>query len=150
MTLETIPTEITGGSRFVLSRRDFVPAYLKAHEEGRLKEKVEEALSHLGPSCLVCPRLCKGVDRLADQFGVWPRRTSRPRCQRFSPLRRGGRAPRLERLRERSSSPGATSAACSARTTKPARTERAGSSMPRPWPGSCSGFRRSAVTTSTS
>ena len=70
MTLETIPTEITGGSRFVLSRRDFVPAYLKAHEEGRLKEKVEEALSHLGPSCLVCPRLCKGVDRLADQFGV--------------------------------------------------------------------------------
>ncbi len=31
---------------------------------------MEEALSHLGPSCRVCPRLCKGVDRLANAFGV--------------------------------------------------------------------------------
>src|SRR5439155_8191881 len=51
-------------------RRDFTPAYLKTYEEGRLSDKVEEALSHLGPSCRACPRLCKGVDRLVNQFGV--------------------------------------------------------------------------------
>jgi putative pyruvate formate lyase activating enzyme len=51
-------------------RRDYFPSYFKLHEEGHLKEKVDEALSHLGPSCTVCPRLCKGVDRWANQFGV--------------------------------------------------------------------------------
>jgi putative pyruvate formate lyase activating enzyme len=66
----SIPTAIHGAGRFLLRRRGFVPAYLKTHEEGRLKDKVEEALSHLGPSCRVCPRLCKGVDRRANQFGV--------------------------------------------------------------------------------
>src|SRR5262245_10942217 len=65
-----IPAEVQGGGRFLLPRRDFTPAYLRAHEEGRLKDKVEEALAHLGPSCRACPRLCKGVDRRADQFGV--------------------------------------------------------------------------------
>jgi|SRR5262245_16043007 len=66
----SIPREVHGDGRFRLRRRDFTPAYLKTYEEGRLKSKVEEALSHLGPSCTVCPRLCKGVDRLANQFGV--------------------------------------------------------------------------------
>jgi putative pyruvate formate lyase activating enzyme len=65
-----IPPEIHGDGRFLLRRRDFTPAYLQTHESGRLKDKVDEALSHLGPSCRVCPRLCKGVDRLTDQFGV--------------------------------------------------------------------------------
>ncbi|MCS6964830.1 MAG: radical SAM protein [Thermoflexus sp.] len=65
-----IPREVQGDGRFVIPRRDFIPAYLTTYEEGRLKEKVEEALSHLGPSCCVCPRLCKGVDRLANEFGV--------------------------------------------------------------------------------
>ncbi len=65
-----IPPEVHGNGRFVIPRREFIPAYLKTYEEGRLKEKVEEALSHLGPSCRVCPRLCKGVDRLANAFGV--------------------------------------------------------------------------------
>jgi putative pyruvate formate lyase activating enzyme len=65
-----VPPEVHGNGRFRLRRRDFVPAYLKTYEEGRLREKVEEALSHLGPSCTACPRLCKGVDRLADQYGV--------------------------------------------------------------------------------
>jgi len=65
-----IPPALHGNGRFLLRRRDFVPAYLKTHEAGRLKDKVEEALSHLGPSCTVCPRLCKGVDRRANQFGV--------------------------------------------------------------------------------
>jgi putative pyruvate formate lyase activating enzyme len=66
----SIPPEVHGDGRFLLRRRNFVPAYLKTYEEGRLEEKVEEALSHLGPSCRVCPRLCKGVDRLSNQFGV--------------------------------------------------------------------------------
>src|SRR5262245_14578115 len=70
MDARIIPPEIHGGGKFLLRRRDFTPAYLRAHEEGRLPDKVAEALSHLGPSCRACPRLCKGVDRLADQFGV--------------------------------------------------------------------------------
>ncbi len=65
-----IPSEVHGDGRFVVRRRNFVPAYLKTFEAGRLQDKIEEALSHLGPSCRVCPRLCKGVDRLANQFGV--------------------------------------------------------------------------------
>src|SRR6516162_5571967 len=66
----SIPPEVHGGGRFLLRRRNFTPAYLKAHDEGRLQEKVAEALGHLGPSCRACPRLCKGVDRRANQFGV--------------------------------------------------------------------------------
>jgi putative pyruvate formate lyase activating enzyme len=70
MVRRTVPVEVHGKERFVLQRRDFTPAYLKTHAEGRLRDKVEEALEHLGPSCQVCPRLCKGVDRRADQYGV--------------------------------------------------------------------------------
>lgn len=66
----SIPSEVHGEGRFLRRRRDFTPAYLKTHEEGRLRDKVDAALSHLGPSCRACPRLCKGVDRLANQFGV--------------------------------------------------------------------------------
>jgi putative pyruvate formate lyase activating enzyme len=65
-----IPREVTGSGRFLLRRRDFTPAYLKTYEEGLLQEKVEAALAHLGPSCRACPRLCKGMDRRANQFGV--------------------------------------------------------------------------------
>jgi putative pyruvate formate lyase activating enzyme len=67
---DCMPVEVHGGGRFILDRRRFVPAYLRAHEEGRLRDKVEQALEHLGPSCRVCPRLCKGVDRRANQVGV--------------------------------------------------------------------------------
>jgi putative pyruvate formate lyase activating enzyme len=66
----SVPKEVLGDGRFLLRRRDFVPAYLKTHESGRLRDKVEEALAHLGPSCSACPRMCKGVDRRANQFGV--------------------------------------------------------------------------------
>jgi putative pyruvate formate lyase activating enzyme len=66
----TIPAEIHDRGRFLMRRRDFLPAYLKTYEEGRLEDKVAQALGHLGPSCRVCPRLCKGVDRLANQLGV--------------------------------------------------------------------------------
>ncbi len=54
--------------RFLRSRRDFVPAYLKTHESGKLREKVEAARTLLRP-CKVCPRDC-GVDRLGDKTGV--------------------------------------------------------------------------------
>jgi putative pyruvate formate lyase activating enzyme len=52
----------------VLSRRDFVPAYLKTHERGLLAEKVMAAQALL-ESCKVCPRDCE-VDRLKNQTGV--------------------------------------------------------------------------------
>jgi hypothetical protein len=65
-----VPLQVHGGGRFLLRRRDFIPAYLRAHEAGLLHGKVEQALSHLGPSCRACPRLCKGVDRRANHFGV--------------------------------------------------------------------------------
>ena len=40
------------------------PSYLKLHRSGELHERARQALELLrGPSCTVCPRLCK-VDRL--------------------------------------------------------------------------------------
>jgi putative pyruvate formate lyase activating enzyme len=66
----TVPPEVHGSQRFLLRRRDFTPAYLTTHAAGRLPDKVEEALAHLGPSCRACPRLCQGVDRRANQVGV--------------------------------------------------------------------------------
>jgi putative pyruvate formate lyase activating enzyme len=65
-----IPFEVDGGGRFLLSRKGFVPAYIRAYEAGALKEKVEEALALLSPQCRVCPRYCKGIDRGADKTGV--------------------------------------------------------------------------------
>jgi putative pyruvate formate lyase activating enzyme len=70
MARRTIPEAVHGGGRFLLRRRDYTPAYLRTYEEGRLQEKVDEALAHLGPSCQACPRRCQGVDRRADQYGV--------------------------------------------------------------------------------
>ena len=57
-----------GEGRFVLSRRDFVPAYLKTHERGLLAEKVATAQALLR-SCKVCPRDCE-VNRWENQAGV--------------------------------------------------------------------------------
>jgi putative pyruvate formate lyase activating enzyme len=70
MSLWNVPHEVLGDRRFLLRRRDFTPVYLRTYNEGRLAEKIDEALAHLGPSCRACPRLCKGVDRLANQIGV--------------------------------------------------------------------------------
>src|SRR5262245_3649588 len=70
MARRELPSFLHGNGRFLVRRRDFRPAYLHAHAHGRLRDKVDEALSHLGPSCRVCPRLCQGVDRRANQFGV--------------------------------------------------------------------------------
>lgn len=60
-----IPAELHGNGQFVLPRKDFVPAYLKTFEEGRLKEKAEEAIELLRV-CQMCPRNCR-INRLEDK-----------------------------------------------------------------------------------
>jgi len=64
----SVPLELAGGGRFVIPHDEFVPAYVKTYEEGRLREKAEEALELLR-SCHVCPRDCK-VNRLENKTGV--------------------------------------------------------------------------------
>lgn len=63
-----VPREIHGDGRFVVPRKQFQPAYLKTHQEGKLKEKVEQALTRLA-DCTVCPRDCH-ADRLSNKIGV--------------------------------------------------------------------------------
>jgi putative pyruvate formate lyase activating enzyme len=62
------PFELNGGGRFVFSRKDFVPAYVKAFEQGILKERAEQAVESLR-SCRVCPRDCE-IDRFSNKIGV--------------------------------------------------------------------------------
>src|SRR3989475_12582544 len=62
---EGAPEELHGGGRFVLSRKDFVPAYVWAFEEGLLQERASQAVESLR-SCRVCPRNCQ-VDRLNNK-----------------------------------------------------------------------------------
>jgi putative pyruvate formate lyase activating enzyme len=64
----TAPVELNGGGRFVLSREDFMPAYLRAFEEGLLQQRAEEAIDSLR-SCRVCPRDCE-IDRFNNKIGV--------------------------------------------------------------------------------
>jgi putative pyruvate formate lyase activating enzyme len=64
----SIPLELAGEGRYVIPRNEFVPAYLKTYEEGRLREKVAEALELLR-SCHVCPRDCE-VNRLENKTGI--------------------------------------------------------------------------------
>ena len=52
----------------MIPRNDFVPAYAKTYEEGRLREKADEALELLR-SCQVCPRQCE-VNRIENKTGV--------------------------------------------------------------------------------
>ncbi|HWO41839.1 MAG TPA: radical SAM protein [Candidatus Eisenbacteria bacterium] len=56
-----MPREVDGGGRFLSRRREFTPAYLRSHEEGTLKPKIDEALECLR-ACTLCPRSCE-VDR---------------------------------------------------------------------------------------
>jgi putative pyruvate formate lyase activating enzyme len=62
------PIELSGNGRFLLARQDFVPAYLRAFEEGVLQERADEAIEALR-SCRVCPRDCE-IDRLNNKIGV--------------------------------------------------------------------------------
>ena len=65
---EAAPSELHGGGRFVLSRQDFVPAYVRAFEEGLLQERAEPAVESLRSRC-VCPRDCQ-IDRFNNKIGV--------------------------------------------------------------------------------
>jgi putative pyruvate formate lyase activating enzyme len=68
-TLRTvIPAELHGTGRFVLPRKDFVPAYMRAFEEGILRERASQAVEALR-SCRVCPRDCE-IDRFSNKIGV--------------------------------------------------------------------------------
>ena len=68
LSTRAVPVEVHGDGRFIVSARNFVPAYLKTYEDGRLKEKVDEALEALR-DCTLCPRTCH-VNRLEDKFAV--------------------------------------------------------------------------------
>jgi putative pyruvate formate lyase activating enzyme len=62
------PLELTGDGRFLLSREEFEPAYLRALEEGILQQRAEEAIESLR-LCKVCPRDCE-IDRYNNKIGV--------------------------------------------------------------------------------
>ena len=62
------PVELNGGGRFVLSRENFVPAYVKAFRDGTLQERAKQAVESLR-SCKVCPRDCE-IDRYNNKIGV--------------------------------------------------------------------------------
>lgn len=64
----TIPREVSGDGKFVSKRRDFVPAWVKTHREGKLQEKIDRALGELA-DCTLCPRNCN-IDRLSNRIGV--------------------------------------------------------------------------------
>src|SRR6476620_289158 len=65
---DVAPFELDGGGRFVLSRKDFVPAYVRAFENGVLQQRSEEAIESLR-SCKVCPRDCE-IYRFHNKIGV--------------------------------------------------------------------------------
>jgi putative pyruvate formate lyase activating enzyme len=62
------PFELSGDGRFVMARKDFVPAYVHAFEEGILQQRAAEAVESLR-SCRVCPRDCE-IDRFNNKIGV--------------------------------------------------------------------------------
>ncbi|HEV3409635.1 MAG TPA: radical SAM protein [Chthoniobacterales bacterium] len=65
---DTMPMELSGNGRFVFARKDFVPAYVRALEEGVLQQRANEAVEALR-SCRVCPRDCE-IDRYNNKVGV--------------------------------------------------------------------------------
>ena len=65
---DSAPFELTGGGRFVLPHKSFVPAYVRAFEEGVLQQRAADAIESLR-SCKVCPRDCE-IDRFNNKIGV--------------------------------------------------------------------------------
>lgn len=62
------PVELTGDGEFISPQKNFVPAYLRAFEEGFLQERAHQAIESLR-SCRVCPRDCE-IDRFNNKIGV--------------------------------------------------------------------------------
>lgn len=65
---ERAPVELDGNGRFVIPRQNFVPACVRAFEEGVLQERAAQAIESLR-SCRVCPRDCE-IDRFNNKIGV--------------------------------------------------------------------------------
>jgi putative pyruvate formate lyase activating enzyme len=65
---DPLPVELNGNGRFVLGRKDFLPAYVHAFEDGILQQRAAEAIESLR-SCKVCPRDCE-IDRFNNKIGV--------------------------------------------------------------------------------
>ena len=65
---DAAPFELSGGGQFVVSREKFVPAYVRAFEDGILQQRAAEAIESLR-SCKVCPRDCE-IDRFNNKIGV--------------------------------------------------------------------------------
>jgi putative pyruvate formate lyase activating enzyme len=65
---DAAPVELDGDGRFVMSRKRFVPAYVRAFDEGVLQERAGQAVECLR-SCRVCPRDCE-IDRFNNKIGV--------------------------------------------------------------------------------
>lgn len=63
-----VPPELHGHGRSLLRRKEFIPSYIKAFEEGVLRGRAERALESLR-SCRACPRDCE-IDRLNNKIGV--------------------------------------------------------------------------------
>ncbi|MGE5375912.1 MAG: radical SAM protein [Bacteroidota bacterium] len=55
-------------SEFLISAKDFEPAYLRLHRTGELKRRVGQAIERL-ENCEICPRNCH-EDRLVGQTGI--------------------------------------------------------------------------------
>ena len=62
------PLELDGGGRFLILRKNFVPAYVQALEKGILQERAAQSIESLR-SCRVCPRDCE-IDRFNNKIGV--------------------------------------------------------------------------------
>jgi putative pyruvate formate lyase activating enzyme len=62
------PSELNGRGRFLMSRKHFVPSYVREFEQGTLHERAEQAIEALR-SCRVCPRDCQ-IDRFHNKIGV--------------------------------------------------------------------------------
>src|SRR6266496_103260 len=65
---ELVPVDLHGDGQFALSRREFVPSYVRAFEEGTLQERAGQAVESLR-YCRVCPRDCE-IDRFNNKIGV--------------------------------------------------------------------------------
>ena len=63
-----LPFALHSGRKFVLARKDFVPAYVAAFKQGALQAKVKAALGLLR-NCRLCPRDCS-VNRAENHIGV--------------------------------------------------------------------------------
>ncbi|MGH9817090.1 MAG: hypothetical protein ACRD6I_13510 [Candidatus Acidiferrales bacterium] len=97
-----------------MKRSDFEPVYLRAWRSGALQRDAEEALAALA-DCPLCPRDCHG-NRLQNKFAVCKTGRYAVVGSHF-PHRGEEDCLRGSAAAARSSFPGATCAASSARTT---------------------------------